>query len=504
MKRFISILLLIISIFMLNLPDVFAASGYLTVSASQVYVGDSFTISAVINSSAAWNVHVESTGPVSGCVINQVGDTVDAMNTNKTFTATCTTTGTGTVTVVLSGDVTDASDGNWVGLSGSKTVSVIERPAPTPTPTPTPTPSNPSPSTPSPSTPAPSGPTDTRSTNVSLSSLTIDGKEINFENGVYYLEVGNYLEKVNIAAKTADSKAKVSGTGSKDLKVGDNSFNIVVTAEKGNTCTYVVKVVRKEFNTLSDVNDILKTDKDSEIRVTEKNKLSKDLIDKIIKEKKKITLVRMADDNKTVLYSFILDGSKIKSVKEFNPNVVSDIESNTDMEIALNYADGIYLDFSKCVDVPKGVIVRYYVGDKYDDDDLVNLYAYDKNTIKQLKENIKVKDGYIEFEVTNSIKHFISKAKVMNAEKAEGFNIWMIISVVLGVLCLGLLGLLIFSKTKKDDASIVSEKEKVESNKSLNVDKDIDDGKTKEFKEKIVEEEPEITEAVEDNADEIL
>jgi hypothetical protein len=92
----------------------------------------------------------------------------------------------------------------------------------------------------------------------------------------------------------------------------------------------------------------------------------------------------------------------------------------------------------------------------------------------------------------------------MNAEKAEGFNIWMIISVVLGVLCLGLLGLLIFSKTKKDDASIVSEKEKVESNKSLNVDKDIDDGKTKEFKEKIVEEEPEITEVVEDNADEIL
>ena len=59
-------------------------------------------------------------------------------------------------------------------------------------------------------------------------------------------------------------------------------------------------------------------------------------------------------------------------------------------------------------------------------------------------------------------------------------------------------------KTKKDEASIVSEKEKVESNKSLNVDKDIDDGKTKEFKEKIVEEEPEITEVVEDNADEIL
>lgn len=496
MKKIRSLIILLITAIVFNFQNVFAASGYLSVSASQVYAGDSFVASVTISSTAAWNIHVSATGPVSGCVINQVDATQDAMNTTKTFTATCNTTGVGTVTVSLSGDVTDATDGNAVLVGGTKTVNVVARPV-------APTPSNPTP-TPTPSTPAPSGPADTRSTNVNLSSLTIDGKEIKYANGIYYLEVGNYVEKVNIAAKAADSKSTVSGTGSKELKVGENAFNVVVTAERGNTHTYVVKVVRKEFNSFSDTDAVLKEKKEAEIRVNKDDKLNNDLIDKIIKEKKIVSLVRMSDDGKTVLYSFILDGSKIKSVNEFNPNVVSDIENNTDMEVALNYAEGIYLDFSKCGDVPKGVIVRYYVGDKYDNDDLVNLYAYDKNVIKQLKENVKVKDGYIEFEVTNSIKHFISKAKVMNAEKVEDFNIWMIVSIILGIVCLGLLGLLIFSKTKKEEVKVViPEKKKIET-PHVKHDKDIDDGKTKEFKEKIVEEEPEITEVVEEDSEEVL
>lgn len=498
MKKVKVLIILLITAVIFNFQNVFAASGYLVVSASQVYAGDSFVVSVPISSSAAWNVHVSATGPVSGCVINQVDATQDAMNTNKTFTANCTTTGVGIVTVTLSGDVTDASDGNAVLIGGTKTVNVIERPV-------APPPSNPTPSTPStPSAPAPSGPADTRSTNVDLSSLTVDGKALTLKDGGYYLEVGNYVEKVNIAAKAADSKSKVSGTGSKDLKVGENSFNVVVTAERGNTHTYVVKIVRKEFNSLSEANAVLKDKNDVEIRVNKDDKLNKDLIDKIIKEKKKVSLVRMSDDNKTVLYSFILDGSKIKSVNEFNPSIVSDIENNTDMEVALNYAEGIYLDFSKCGDVPKGVIVRYYVGDKYSNDDLVNLYAYDKNVIKQLKENVKVKDGYIEFEVTNSIKHFISKAKVMNAEKVEDFNIWMIVSIILGFVCLGLLGLLVFSKNKKEEVKEEVKVEKKELKVEKKKDENIDDGKTKEFKKEIVEDEdPEITEVVEDS-DEVL
>lgn len=477
---------------------VFAGSIAPSTTSLTVQQGNSTSFS-VIASNAIGDVIVSSSNPSVATVSPgswATGAIGAGQNLSGAFTVTGVSPGSATITIVIDGY---AFDNGGYDVSGTRTINVTVTAPPAPAPS-NPTPSTPTPSIPTPSTPAPSGPADTRSTNVNLASLTIDGKEIKYANGSYYLEVGNYVEKVNIAAKAADSKAKVSGTGSKDLKVGENNFNVVVTAERGNTHAYVVKVIRKEFNSLSEVNDILKDKKEAEIRVNKDDKLNKDLIDKIIKEKKKVSLVKMSDDGKTLLYSFILDGSKIKSVNEFNPSIVSDIENNTDMEAALNYAEGIYLDFSKCGDVPKGVIVRYYVGDKYDNDDLVNLYAYDKNVIKQLKENVKVKDGYIEFEVTNSIKHFISKAKVMNAEKVEEFNIWMIVSLVLGVVCLGLLGLLIFSKTKKEEVKeVVPEKKKVETTKHVKHDKDIDDGKTKEFKKEIVEEEPEITEVVEDS-----
>lgn len=456
MKRIRCLLILLISIISFVFYDVNAASGYLSVSASQVYVGDSFKVSAVVSSTAAWNVHVSASGPVSGCVINQVDATADAMNTNKTFSATCTATGTGIITVTLSGDVTDASDGNAVGLSGSKTISVVNRPA---------TPTNPTPST-----PTPSGPADTRSTNTSLSKLTVNGKELTNSNNVYTLEVSNYVNKANIAAVVADTKSKVTGTGEMDLKVGENNFNVVVTAERGNTTTYVVKVIRKEFNVLSDLDEVLKQNGEATIQISDSDKLTKDQIDKIISSKKKVTLTKVDSETKKILYSIILDGNSINSSNEFNPNIVLVIENNSDMEEAINYADGIYLDFSNCGDIPKGTILRYFVGDKYKDNDKVNLYSYDGSKIIQLKENVEVKDGYIEFGIEDSVRHLISKAKVLNAEvKKDDINIWFIVSIVLAGISVCLFFMFVSSKLKSrktenvknkiDDVVITVEKE---------------------------------------------
>ena len=41
--------------------------------------------------------------------------------------------------------------------------------------------------------------------------------------------------KIKIDAKAKDSKAKVSGTGEKNLKVGKNTFVVKCTAENGST-----------------------------------------------------------------------------------------------------------------------------------------------------------------------------------------------------------------------------------------------------------------------------
>ena len=129
MKKVVLFIISLISIFAFN-TTVYAASGSLSVSSGSVYVGDSFTVTANISSAAAWNVHTSTSGPVSGCIINQADASSDATDVNKSFTATCTATGEGTITIILSGDATSAADGNAVNISGSRSVTVSKRPTP--------------------------------------------------------------------------------------------------------------------------------------------------------------------------------------------------------------------------------------------------------------------------------------------------------------------------------------------------------------------------------------
>lgn len=64
----------------------------------------------------------------------------------------------------------------------------------------------------------------------------------------YSLEVENEVSTININATKEDSSARVNGVGEKNLLEGNNKFEIVVTAEKGNKRTYVINVNRKELN----------------------------------------------------------------------------------------------------------------------------------------------------------------------------------------------------------------------------------------------------------------
>ena len=92
----------------------------------------------------------------------------------------------------------------------------------------------------------------TYSTNANLKSFGVDGYEISpaFDKDVleYTLTVPNEIEKVNIAAVRADNTASVNGAGEKELAEGNNKFEIVVTAQKGNTKTYVINIERKELD----------------------------------------------------------------------------------------------------------------------------------------------------------------------------------------------------------------------------------------------------------------
>ncbi len=86
------------------------------------------------------------------------------------------------------------------------------------------------------------------SNNNNLSSLSVTNGSINFSpsNTNYSINVESNITSVSISATPADSKAKVSGTGNRNLNFGNNSLDVVVTAEDGSKKTYTINVNRKD------------------------------------------------------------------------------------------------------------------------------------------------------------------------------------------------------------------------------------------------------------------
>ena len=87
-----------------------------------------------------------------------------------------------------------------------------------------------------------------KSKNNYLSSLKVDKGNINFKKNkdTYSIVVENDVTKVVIDGKAEDNKAKVTGLGTKNLNVYENTFKIVVTSESGVKKTYTIVVTRKD------------------------------------------------------------------------------------------------------------------------------------------------------------------------------------------------------------------------------------------------------------------
>ncbi|MCQ2478841.1 MAG: cadherin-like beta sandwich domain-containing protein, partial [Clostridia bacterium] len=89
-----------------------------------------------------------------------------------------------------------------------------------------------------------------KSTNANLSSLSVSGGSLSpkfaANTVTYNVTVPNSTSKVTISAAAQDQKAKVSGTGACDLKVGKNVKTVTVTAESGAKKNYTLNITRQE------------------------------------------------------------------------------------------------------------------------------------------------------------------------------------------------------------------------------------------------------------------
>ncbi len=96
---------------------------------------------------------------------------------------------------------------------------------------------------------------DTYSSNAALKKLEVTGynltPEFDKKTLNYTLDVENDVEKVTISASKDDANASVSGTGEVTLQEGNNTFEVTVTAQKGNQQTYTIDIYRKELNPIT-------------------------------------------------------------------------------------------------------------------------------------------------------------------------------------------------------------------------------------------------------------
>lgn len=377
MKKTIYFLLSFIMFFTLTIK-VDAAS---SLSApSSVYSGSSFTIKANVSGVAAWEVHVSASGPVSGCVINAADSDANANNTSKSFSATCRATGTGTIRITMNGNTTTAA-GVTSQISGARTVNVTNRPASS---------SSSSSNKNSNSKNNSNNKDDSKSSDTALKSLMVEGKNLNpeFNKDVtsYNLTVDNSTKKIKINAEANNSKSTVAGTGEKDVKEGENKFDIVVTAENGDKKTYtinitvdtkpiIVKLGGKEYNVVKKKEELPQLDikhEDMTLNIEEQD-IPAYRIDKL-----NYVLVGLKDsDGKVRLYIF-------ESYKDSN----KPFKYTLFRQLKFSQAFVSYLEFPKNL-IPKGY-KKYKV--KINDEE-IEVYKLNKNSKYSLFYGVNIETG---------------------------------------------------------------------------------------------------------------
>ena len=288
----------------------YAATSKISVSSTNVKVGDTITVT-ITGNAASWNVNLVATGPATTSGTTSFSNATDGgENENVTIgTVKYTATGIGTINFSLNGQLVNS---DYTSNTATGNASVTVSPAPTPTPPPTfssvsetvyatkqvtfrssySTSSSSLGTIPSGATltrigvsstkvdgyywskvtyngktgyvassfltttkpveePSPSPePEEEKSNDSTLKSLSITGVEFTpaFSSSVltYIANVGPEVTEVEVNAEVNNEKAKYEVVGNKDLQDGENSVIITVAAEDGTVTNYEIKLIKGE------------------------------------------------------------------------------------------------------------------------------------------------------------------------------------------------------------------------------------------------------------------
>lgn len=426
-KKYIMILILTLVL----LPLKVLAVGGFNVSNSSIsmYPGETKTITiSSYNAVGKLNIF-SSNGGVASISANSLF--IQNPGSSESITITANSVGSAIISVVASENFATMDEEILSGQTQSITVNVVERPTPAPSPSQnTNKPNNKNNNNSNSNNAVKSD----KSTNNKLKNLSIDGYNVEkIDDNNYSLIVSNDVTNININAEPEDSKSKINGTGNKEIIIGENIFEIIVVSESGSENKINIKITRKDGYYLEDLDNVLKDNnvKNIQIIINENSKITKKHLESIKKSKKKITF-NYYDENKKLIYSWQINGNKIKDINDINMNISFSSENDNRIYEISNYASGMILNFAHTGNLPSGTKIKIYIGDKYKDGSALNIYHYNnKDTKLEIVESKVIsKDGYIEFEINHCSEYFVTMSEISGFVSQKSNKIFIIISIV--------------------------------------------------------------------------
>ena len=260
----------------LFIPQVVLAAPNATIStnAKSIEKGKSVTVTVTLSDTAAWNIKITGSGAAT-CSSKQADVTSDGKSTTKKFSLSCTSTAEGTINFSVTGDITSGS-GQTKDISLTKQVTV----------------------------------TKPKSSDNTLSDLKVDGTTVSgfSSSKTSYTLKDNSGNSISISAVVTDDKSSVSGTGSKKLKYGKNTFGVTVTAENGSKKTYNITVNKPDPRSKNNNLKSLSIDKGS---ITFDKNTTSYLI-KVEHDVNEINITATPEDTKATV-----SGTGIKTLKDY-------------------------------------------------------------------------------------------------------------------------------------------------------------------------------------------
>ena len=205
----------------------------ISISPSEPKVGDEVTITVTVPNVNTSTVTANVSGVVSG-KIKVVGGDLSGNPRDYSNSAKYKCEKEGTINVEISSDSSAVLKAEYVDVSAKKSVTVKAKEVANNTASSSNTSNNTT--------------TASKSTEARLSNFGIkpnDFSGFKRDKTEYSTEVPNNVTKVNVYATALDKNAKVSGAGDVQLKEGENTVKVTVTAEAGNTKVYTLTIKRR-------------------------------------------------------------------------------------------------------------------------------------------------------------------------------------------------------------------------------------------------------------------